>query len=198
MYVYLYKVICILIHININICRHDCLHSNGYGLIYLFTWTNIPMYKCTAHCIWSVISPISKLNLLSSSRCLFCHVPLKRDQLDCDWRLRLNDTPNVIGCMGWLRLVGSSKFQVSFAKEPYKRDYIVQKRPVISRSILIEATPYLSTLTIIPFPRTIAEQFVSGMYTYPPEKLLGGGLSTPVPPFCLVCTIISSRTCILD
>jgi len=24
--------------------------------------------------------------------------------------------------MGWLRLVGSSEFQVSFAREPYKRD----------------------------------------------------------------------------
>jgi len=29
----------------------------------------------------------------------------------------------------WLRLVGSLKTQVSFAKEPYKRGYILQKRP---------------------------------------------------------------------
>jgi len=43
--------------------------------------------------------------------------------------------------MGWLRLVGSSKLQVSFAKEPYKRDYILQKKPVILRSLLIVATP---------------------------------------------------------
>ena len=28
---------------------------------------------------------------------------------------------------GWLRLVGSLKLQVSFAKEPYIRDYILQK-----------------------------------------------------------------------
>jgi len=33
--------------------------------------------------------------------------------------------------MGWLRLVGSLKSQVSFAKETYKRDYILQKRPII-------------------------------------------------------------------
>jgi len=33
--------------------------------------------------------------------------------------------------MGRLRLVGSLKLQVSFAKEPYKRDYILQKRPMI-------------------------------------------------------------------
>ena len=44
--------------------------------------------------------------------------------------------------MGWLRLVGSLKLQVSFAKEPYKRDDILQKRPMITRSVLIEAPPY--------------------------------------------------------
>jgi len=44
--------------------------------------------------------------------------------------------------MGWLRLVGFLKLQVSFAKEPYKRDYILQKRPMILRSLLIVATPY--------------------------------------------------------
>ena len=44
--------------------------------------------------------------------------------------------------MGWLRLVGSLKLYVSLAKEPYKRDYILQKRPIILRSLLIVATPY--------------------------------------------------------
>ena len=44
--------------------------------------------------------------------------------------------------MGWLRLVGSLKSQVSFAKEPHKRDYILQKRPVILRSLQIVAAPY--------------------------------------------------------
>jgi len=44
--------------------------------------------------------------------------------------------------MGWLRLVGSLKLYVTFAKEPYKRDDILQKRPIILRSLLIVATPY--------------------------------------------------------
>jgi len=45
--------------------------------------------------------------------------------------------------MGWLRIVGSLKLEVSTVKEPYKRDYILlQKRPVILRSIHIVATPY--------------------------------------------------------
>ena len=43
--------------------------------------------------------------------------------------------------MGRLWLVGSFKLQASFAKEPYKRDYILQKRNMIWRSLLIVATP---------------------------------------------------------
>jgi len=43
--------------------------------------------------------------------------------------------------MGWLRLSGSSKSYVSFAKEPCKRDDILQKKPIIWRSLPIEATP---------------------------------------------------------
>ena len=41
--------------------------------------------------------------------------------------------------MGWLQLVGLIKFKVFFAKEPYKRDDILQKRPRILRSLLIVA-----------------------------------------------------------
>jgi len=44
---------------------------------------------------------------------------------------------------GWLRLVGSLKLQVSFAKEPCKRDNILQERTIILRSLLIVATPYM-------------------------------------------------------
>ena len=48
--------------------------------------------------------------------------------------------------MGWLGLVGSIKLQVSFAKEPHKTDCILQKRPVVLKSLLIAATPYIKTL----------------------------------------------------
>jgi len=48
--------------------------------------------------------------------------------------------------MGWLRLVGSLKLSVSFAKEPYERDDILQMRTIIWKSLLIEATPYTVTL----------------------------------------------------
>jgi len=48
--------------------------------------------------------------------------------------------------MGRLRSVGSLKLQVSFVKEPYKSDGILQKRPIILRSLLIVATPYHTIL----------------------------------------------------
>jgi len=43
--------------------------------------------------------------------------------------------------MGWLHVVGSFKLLVSFAKEPHERDDILQKRPIILRSLLIVASP---------------------------------------------------------
>ena len=60
----------------------------------------------------------------------------------CERRMERTRGKNVCVCgMGWLRLVGSLKWWVSHAKESYKRDYILQQRPIIWRSLLIEATP---------------------------------------------------------
>jgi len=46
--------------------------------------------------------------------------------------------------MGWLWLVGSIKLQVSFVKEPYKRDSVLQKIPIILSILLTVATPCLN------------------------------------------------------
>ena len=46
--------------------------------------------------------------------------------------------------MGWLRLVGSLRLRVSFAKEPYSTDDILRKKPIILSILLIVATPYIS------------------------------------------------------
>ena len=51
--------------------------------------------------------------------------------------------------MGWLWLVSSLKLYNSFAKEPYKRDCILQTRPIILRSLLIVATQYRDILQIV-------------------------------------------------
>jgi len=50
--------------------------------------------------------------------------------------------------MGWLRLAGSLKLQVSFAGYSLFYRALLQKRPMILRSLLIVATPYTcSTIT---------------------------------------------------
>ena len=49
----------------------------------------------------------------------------------------------VYTCRYTVYLVASLKSQVSFAKEPYKRDFILQKRPIILRSLVIVATQRL-------------------------------------------------------
>jgi len=45
--------------------------------------------------------------------------------------------------MGWLRLVGSLKLEVSFAEYHLFYRALLQKRPIILRSLLTKATPYL-------------------------------------------------------
>ena len=47
------------------------------------------------------------------------------------------------GLMWWLRWVGSIKLQVSFAEYHLFYRALLQKRPIILRSLLIVATPYL-------------------------------------------------------
>jgi len=56
--------------------------------------------------------------------------------------------------MGWLRSVGAWKFYVSFAKEPYKRDDILQRIHINLRSLLIVATLYLWIFTHVDWAHT--------------------------------------------
>jgi len=51
--------------------------------------------------------------------------------------------------MGWLRLVGSLKLQVSFAEYRLLYRALLQKRPVILWSLLIVATPYRATMSML-------------------------------------------------
>ena len=50
--------------------------------------------------------------------------------------------------MGWLRLVGSFKLQVSFAEYSFFYRALLQKRPINSRSLIIVATPQLARFAV--------------------------------------------------
>jgi len=94
------------------------------------------------------------------------------------WQIAiLVDSTSIIAAVGWLRLVGSLKIQVSFAKEPYKKDDILQKRPIVLRSLLIVATPYhYSEASCQSYERSF-------------KKLHDSGVSAPLPPCRLICII---------
>ena len=51
--------------------------------------------------------------------------------------------------MGRIWLVGPIKLYVSYAKEPYKRDDILQKRPIILSFLLTVATPYCTSSVLV-------------------------------------------------
>jgi len=51
--------------------------------------------------------------------------------------------------MGWLRLVGSSKLQVSIAEYSLFHRALLQKRPIMLRSLRLVATPYLQVMSHI-------------------------------------------------
>jgi len=69
--------------------------------------------------------------------------------------------------MGWLRLVGTLKLQVSFAEYSLCYRSLLQKRPTILRSILIVATPYV----ILTWYRSKNTHFSeSGIFSASPEN----------------------------
>ena len=85
-----------IIYVRVRI-EYMCVHIPATDALNA-TLLNHIKYKC----IYSLLhleSHFSNLKSpLSSSLCLFCHVLLKRDQLDWDWRIWLSDTLQVIGC----------------------------------------------------------------------------------------------------
>ena len=68
--------------------------------------------------------------------------------------------------MGWLMVVGSIKLQVSLAKEPYKRNAILQKRRIILSILLIVATPSVFTADVHCFGYGLLRMCSDGGCTY--------------------------------
>jgi len=55
-----------------------------------------------------------------------------------------SETLTSLTSMGWLRLLGSLKLQVSYVEYGLFYRALLQKKPIILRSLLTEATPYMS------------------------------------------------------
>jgi len=106
------KYVCLYIYVNMGVCV--CIHTDIY----------IAVGRCHGACTYKYV-------------CV--HIYIHRDTYIAVGRC--HEMHRAIEHMGWLWLVGSIELFVSFAKEPYKRDDILQKRPMILSILLIVATP---------------------------------------------------------
>ena len=67
----------------------------------------------------------------------------RRCDLWMTWQNSVIYLRGCVTCMGWLRLVGSLKSEVSLAEYSLFYRALLQKRPIIWRSLLIVVTPYV-------------------------------------------------------
>ena len=139
--------ICIMSHI----C--NVTHIYIYIYIYIYIWVTLPKshYICglwdsifsNSRCVhykilWHTVAhgnTLQRTHLTSDAThiCIMSHIcNVTQYSAMLDFR-RVH--------MGWLRLVGPLKLQVSFAEYRLFYRALLQKRPIILRSLLAEATP---------------------------------------------------------
>jgi len=105
------------------------------------TYTAHPMQLCTYEEICTYIHTYGYAHVHTYMYKYICNSHLNHTPKSFMYIYRTHNAV-MYTYMGWLRLVGSIQLQVSFAKEPYQRDDILQKRPIILSILLTVATPY--------------------------------------------------------
>ena len=136
-------------HMNTHINTHSCslMHTHNIRTVHSHTHTHTQIHIHVRTHTHDHTLFLSYAHLQYTRRT--CYAPYLPHRSTLSRSLALSHThthkhththttcaPRLIA-MGWLRLVGSLKWQVSFAKETYKRDDILQKRRIV-----IVATPY--------------------------------------------------------
>jgi len=117
----------VVIHV-LFVCVMSWLGDSSWSCSYVWCCASV-----TDHCLIHMRDVVTQW--LMSYSYVWCHASVTHHCL-----IHMRD-------MGWLWLVGSIKLKVSFAKEPYKRDNILPKRPTILSILLTVATPYRDSVT---------------------------------------------------
>jgi len=128
--------ICVLTHTQTQ------THTHTHTQIYVGAVTN-PRTSCTCISFWQCFR-IEPLWTMHARTCIPTHnTPSHKNPRTHTRTHILKHGGFSWGCipMEWLWFVGSMKLYVSFAKEPYKIDDILQKRPIIKSILLTVATP---------------------------------------------------------
>ena len=146
-YVYIcWHLLVSLLQLNANWASHHmmCVMLSLSNVSYDHTRTRTHTHTHTHTCIVNLACHDTKWICVLLSA-VMCYGVATISRIDKNiFTLYHDELDSAVMCyMGWLRLVGSLKLYVFFAKEPYKRDNILQKRRVILRSLPIVATPYL-------------------------------------------------------
>jgi len=117
-------------HMDESCCPYECVMLHAYGTCRkpcVATCCRVPQW--VAMCCSALQCVAMRCRVLQCVAMCFsvlqC-VAICRRVLQC-----VGIPSTVLEGIGWLPLVGSLKSKVSFAKETYKRDDTLQKRPVI-------------------------------------------------------------------
>jgi len=137
-YTCVHVCICVYMCVYVCICVYMCVYVCicVYMCVYVCTCVYMCVYVCRIYKIGPVPCPPSRWIL-----CLHRHTHTRTRKYIRTVRFQRMLVLSSCGAtMRWLQLVGCSELYVSFATEPYQRDDILQKRPIILRSLLIGAT----------------------------------------------------------
>ena len=140
LYVYHWDASCTCIYMYMFICiSHTCFFYENASLLYLGIYI-AHMFTCISHTEVYVYTH----HLTNASSYMYVYIYTRR--YIRSWIcVYVHHSPEVAStrdiATGCLRLVRLIKSWVSFAKEPYKRDNILQKRPKILTIPLAVATP---------------------------------------------------------
>jgi len=100
------------------------------------------VYVCACVCVFVVLC-VCVYICMSVGEC--DSISLNQSFIVCIEGIGCIYAPNLY--MGWLRLVGCLKLQVSFVEYSILLRALLQKRPLILRSLLIKASPYPTAST---------------------------------------------------
>jgi len=113
---------------------------------YMWVRVHVRVCVCACACVHVCVRVwICEFVCMPARICLFvCPFVLPSVCLSVFLSVCLSVNLYVYQSMGWLQLVGSFKLQVSCAEYSLFYRALLQKRPIILRSLLIVATPYQS------------------------------------------------------
>ena len=140
-YVYVYVYIYICIYVFIYIFIYICIYIYIYIYTYVYIYIDMYCVSMARHIEMCARVETLKAEILILKACIFSHTsahpsistvhPYSHTHTICQTR-----------AMGWLQVVGFFKFYISFAEYRLFYRALLQKRPTILRSLIIEANPY--------------------------------------------------------